>query len=760
MSKVKNLIIVESPSKCATITKYLKSPEIREKFGIFNVIASYGHIRDLERKNLGLDGDLEPVYTVITDQYKTKVIKKLKTAIKENDIVWLAADLDREGEAIAWHIYDYFKLSKMGAKCKRITFNEITKDALIQAINNPREIDYNLVEAQKARRILDRIVGFNLTPLLWNSFDTNLKLSAGRVQSATLAMLVEKEHKIREFQTEDYYNMNGNFTIHKSTENVSGTVLYKNNEIYSTKKSDTVIKLLKKIIGESNSNGGKSYISNVSYEACHQQPPKPFITSTLQQNASSELKLSIKQTMQLAQELYEKGLITYMRTDSIALSKQALGTIGNLVNQDYGEDYYQCRNFGEGGSKKGKKEKKAKNAQEAHEAIRPSDFSKRTEDIAKMENMNDSHVRLYELIWKRTVASQMAPAEYYDLSVEICNSNLGEKYKFVGKTKLYYFDGYMKLWNLHYDPELRTTIVKYKQDINKKVKINEIKGKHIWKTPPAHYGEAQLVKVLEKEGLGRPSTYSGILGKLYDKNYIIKGNLDGEEKKYVDYILDEAMSISENTTKRKISEEKGKILLTDIGIKINDFLVQYFSEITDKHFTNEMEGILDDIAKGSNTYSGSIKPFYENFNKKVKEVRKKTGGENKSKIDTAKNNFTIGDKEYVVRLAKYGAVIQQDKSYISLTPYMKDTGKTIDQIDKKDIKLLISLPKTINIDGKEAELKYARYGFYIVYKNKNFNIFKNYIKYICEGDYDKLAPLISASASTSGKYRKSYKSKS
>lgn len=732
--KDSNLVIVESHAKTKIIKKYLNSLNK----GHFEVIASFGHIRDLDKKNgngIGIDinNGFKPIYITINDEKSKKALENLGKSIKNSNTIWLAADLDREGEAIAWHIKEHFKLKKY----KRIVFNEITKDALKNAIENPTTIDMNLVDAQQSRRFLDRIVGFQITPLLWNRFNTNIVLSAGRVQSATLNIIIDKENEILKHKSESYYTLSGNFKLDKyNIEDAKYTV---NDKIEKINNETNLLNFMKRLTN-------KYEIEDIKKSDKTQKAPLPFITSTLQQVASGELKKSIKQIMKLSQDLYEAGLITYMRTDSYNLSDIFVSKTEKYIISKYGKEYYGGKRI----------IKKSKNSQEAHEAIRPTNVDKTVNDIKSTSKITNDHKRLYNLIWNRTVASLMNPARFYEISICIKNSIFNKNQCFMGKFKIYYFEGYMILYNEKVNKNI--DINRYMEDLNRsksKLKMINIEGKNTWTVPPPHYSEATIVKVLEKGGIGRPSTYSSILSKLYEKKYIEKKDLVGIEKKYKNYTLLPNNKILKNEIIKHLIDEKSKLVPTDIGQEVNKFIKDNFKDIINIEFTSNVEKNLDEIAKGKKTLNQVMNTFYKDFSKSIKDAKNKLPKNTKGNINTSKkikletysNNFKINNVEYIVRIAKYGPVIQfknnEKNSYISLVPYLKNTGKSIEDINKKDINLLISLPKVIGkYKNKDVKLLYARYGFYLENNGKNATVFKQYVNNVINEDYDNIIKLI------------------
>ena len=731
----KNLVIVESPAKAKIIKKYLNESDELKKLGSFNVIASFGHIRDLEKKDgIDVNNNFKPNYKLIENDYTSKSIKNLTDNIKKSDTIWLAADLDREGEAIAWHIKEHFKLKNP----KRITFNEITKEAITKAVLNPRKIDTDLVDAQQARRFIDRIVGFDITPLLWKKFNTSTSLSAGRVQSATLKIIIDKENEVNKFKTASYYTVSGNFKIDKHQ--VENAKYELNESMHKFKTNKEVVKFLKKLKKEYTLDNIKT--SNKSSKA-----PPPFITSSLQQTASGELKMSIKQVMGVAQGLYEAGLITYMRTDSYNLSGDFLNKVEKHIKNNYNtkdKDYLDIKQYG----------KKSKNAQEAHEAIRPSNINLKPEDLKTSGKIKPEHKKLYSLIWKRTIASQMKSAKYYEVKICIKNESFSKNECFVGKFKIYYFEGYMVVYGEKVNNKF--DIDKYVEDIKSsgnKLKMLEVNAKQTWAVPPTRFSEASIVKVLENEGIGRPSTYSSILGKLYEKRYIEKKDVLGEEKEYVHYKLSSTNKISEEKVKKNITDEKSKLVPSDVGIVINDFMIKYFSDVIDVKFTSNLEEDFDKIADGNKKFLTVMNKFYGDFSKNInsvkKEVKSNVEKNNKVKLESYQNKIKYNNTEYSIYIAKYGPVIsfknEEDEKtkYISLVPYLKAINKEIEDIGKHDVKLLVNLPLEIGkYKGNAVILKYARYGFYLSNGNQNGSVFKQYIPLVIDYKFDEIMKLI------------------
>lgn len=752
--KIKNLIIVESPAKKKTIEKYLNNnKELVKKYGLFVVIASFGHIRELDKKNDGhikngidIKNGFKGKYIIKTENnFKTR-FDNLKNHIRKAENIWLASDLDREGAAIAWHIKDEFKLKNY----KRIIFNEITSEALSNAILNPTKINMNMVDSQQARRFIDRIVGFDITGLLWKEYNTNMKLSTGRVQSACLNIIINKEKSIKSHKSELYYSLIGNFVIEDyDIEDAKYCIDKKINKFTSREKMLTFLKNLDKMFK----------LESVDYKIKKESPSLPFITSTLQQTASSQLKMSIKQVMSLAQELYEGGFITYMRTDCYNLSSDFQTKCLKFIKEEYGDKYVGSY----------KSNKKSKGAQEAHEAIRVTKLNVNYNNI-KGNKLTDKHKRLYDLIWKRSVGTLMSPAEYYNIDISIKDSKFKKNESFIGNFKSYLFDGYLKLYGLKIDKKFN--IDEYINKIKKNYKLLDyvnLIAHHTWSTPPARYSEATIVKELEKNCIGRPSTYSGILSKLEEKNYYEKKDIDGELKQYEHFhmlnnkyknnkLKSKFNKLKSNSVKsytkdlysyqeeRTITSEKSRLVPTDIGIEINNYMLKNFPLIVDVNFTSTIENELDLIANGDKEFLNVMNKFYKKFEKIINEAKSKQT-KNKKKLETYEKSFNINNKEVILRIAKYGPVIQYElnnkKNYISLIAFLKNTNKTIEEVNINDVKLLMSLPLKIGKkDNKDVELLYGRYGFYLKNNNKTASIFKQYNQFVINYQFTEIMKLI------------------
>ena len=665
----KNLVIVESPAKAKTIEKFLGSD--------FQVESSYGHIADLPSKEIGVDVEngFKPKYEVSAD--KKALVSKLKTLAKNADMVWLASDEDREGEAISWHLSEELKLN--AAKTKRIVFHEITKTAILKAIDNPREIDYNLVNAQQARRVLDRLVGYELSPVLWRKVKGGL--SAGRVQSVSVRLIVEREREIQNFNPIASYSVVAEFT------NESGksfkAKLPKN---FNTKKEAE--DFLKKNIGST------FKVSDLETKPTKKSPTAPFTTSTLQQEAARKLYLPVGITMQLAQRLYEAGLITYMRTDSVNLSKEAMDAAQAEIIKSYGKEFSNPRNF----------VNKSKGAQEAHEAIRPTDMSRHTVKIDR------DQARLYDLIWKRTLASQMSDAELERTNVKIAASNHGEIFTASGEVLL--FEGFLKVYlegNDEDDEEQEGMLPVLK--INEKLQNNYITATERYSRPPSRYTEASLVKKLEELGIGRPSTYAPTISTIINRNYVEKGALEGQERNYTQLSL-QSGKVDEKLLKENTGSDKGKLVPTDIGTIVTDFLVKNFESILDYNFTAKVEQDFDEIAEGNIEWAKMMQEFYDKFHPNVKDVEANADRESGERI---LGTDPKSGKQVSVRLGKFGPMAQigdaddDDKKFASL---MND--QNIGNITLEEVLDLFLLPKNLGVyKGEEVEVSNGRFGPYV-----------------------------------------------
>ena len=664
----KNLVIVESPAKAKTIEKFLGSD--------FQVESSYGHIADLPSKEIGVDVEngFKPKYEVSPD--KKALVSKLKTLSKNAETVWLASDEDREGEAISWHLAEELKLDKK--KTKRIVFHEITKSAILKAIDNPREIDYNLVNAQQARRVLDRLVGYELSPVLWRKIKGGL--SAGRVQSVSVRLIVEREREIQNFNAVATYSIVAEFV------NEAGKAfkakLPKN---FNTKKEAEDFL---------NQNIGSKYkVADLETKPTKKSPTAPFTTSTLQQEAARKLYLPVGITMQLAQRLYEAGLITYMRTDSVNLSKEAMDAAEAEIIKSYGKEFSKPRVFAN----------KNKGAQEAHEAIRPTDMSRHT------VNIDRDQARLYDLIWKRTLASQMSDAQLERTNVKIEADNHSEIFTASGEVLL--FEGFLKVYlEGHDDDEEEQEGMLPALKVNEKLANNYITATERYSRPPARYTEASLVKKLEELGIGRPSTYAPTISTIINRNYVEKGTLEGQERNYTQLTLQNS-KVGEKVLKENTGSDKGKLVPTDIGTIVTDFLVKNFGNILDYNFTAKVEQDFDEIAEGNIDWAKMMQDFYNKFHPNVKEVEANAERESGERI----LGKDADGRQVSVRLGKFGPMAQigeaddEDKKFASL---MSD--QNIGNITLEEALNLFLLPKSLGeYKGEEVEVSNGRYGPYV-----------------------------------------------
>ena len=666
----KNLVIVESPAKAKTIEKFLGSD--------YKVMSSYGHIADLPDKELGVDvaHGFKPQYLVAAD--KRNLVKALKEEVKKADTVWLASDEDREGEAIAWHLSEELKLSQ--EKTKRIVFNSITKSAIEHAIKNPRGIDYNLVNAQQARRVLDRLVGYELSPVLWKKIRKGL--SAGRVQSVSVRLIVEREREIQDFQSEVSYKITAEFLTKEGK-------LIKTYTHKSFPTQEAAKAFLEKNIGATFSVG------SLETKPAKKSPAPPFTTSTLQQEAARKLHFSVSKTMQLAQRLYESGLITYMRTDSVNLSPEALSAAKQEIVKSYGEAYSKIRQY----------TSHSKGAQEAHEAIRPTDMAAHT------VRAEADQVRLYELIWKRTIASQMSDASLERTQVKVNASTHTEP--FIGSGEVIVFDGFLKVYLEGKDDEEEED-----EGMLPAMKVGEsLTSKHITATqrftrPPFRYTEASLVKKLEELGIGRPSTYAATISTIQNRGYVERSSLEGESRPYLQLSLIKN-EIKEKKLTENVGADKGKLIPTDIGMIVNDFLITHFATIVDYNFTAKVEEEFDDIASGKEDWAKMVGRFYDTFHPTVAHVEQNAVRETGERI---LGTDPATGKPVSVRLGRYGAMVQigtvedeEKPRFASLLPH-----QTIDSITFEEAMKLFELPRKLGVyQGKEVESNIGRFGPYI-----------------------------------------------
>ncbi|WP_115462093.1 type I DNA topoisomerase [Winogradskyella aurantiaca] len=674
----KNLVIVESPAKAKTIEKFLGKD--------FRVESSFGHISDLPSRELGVDveGDFKPKYEVSKD--KRDVVKKLKDLAKKAEIVWLASDEDREGEAIAWHLAEVLNLEK--SKTKRIVFHEITKSAIERAVANPRSIDYHLVDAQQARRVLDRIVGYELSPVLWRKVKGGL--SAGRVQSVAVRLIVEREREIKEFNPVASFRVDAEFST--SDGKRFKAKLPKN--FTSRQEAEDFLDIVL---------SADFSVSNLEKKPVKKSPAPPFTTSTLQQEAARKLGFSVSRTMSNAQRLYEAGLITYMRTDSVNLSDEARNGAQVAITNNYGDVYSNPRNY------KGK----SKGAQEAHEAIRPTNFENQS------VNAERDQARLYELIWKRAIASQMSEASLERTNVKIAiNGDRPVAQNFVANGEVITFDGFLKVYLEGTDTEEEE-----QSGLLPDLSVNDaldsvfISATERFTRPPARYTEASLVKKLEELGIGRPSTYAPTISTIQNRNYIEKGTVDGTERHYIQ-LLAEGGSVKESTLTERVGSDKGKLVPTDIGMIVTDFLVNNFESILDYNFTARVEENFDDIADGKEDWRSMMKDFYKGFHPQVEDVKEnaeRESGERVLGVDP------VSGRQVSVRLGRFGPMVQigtvdeeEKPQFASLSP-----DQQLSSITFEEAMDLFKLPKSLgHYKEDEVEVNNGRYGPYVRYGKK------------------------------------------
>jgi len=673
----KNLVIVESPAKAKTIEKFLGKD--------FKVESSFGHIADLPSKELGVDveNDFKPKY--IVDDDKKALVKKLKDLAKKAEVIWLASDEDREGEAISWHLSETLGLDK--EKTRRIVFNSITKSAIQKAIENPREINYNLVNAQQARRVLDRLVGYQLSPVLWKKIKPGL--SAGRVQSVAVRLIVERERDIDAFTPEASFRISAQF----KTTNGNVFTAKLNKTFPSKEKAEAFLK--------ENMKADFS-VGSLDKKPAKKSPSAPFTTSTLQQEASRKLYFSVGRTMQVAQRLYEAGLITYMRTDSVNLSSEAINAAKDAIISNYGEVYSNERNF------KGK----SKGAQEAHEAIRPTDMMKQSPSLERDQS------KLYELIWKRTIASQMSDAKLERTNVKVKANTHSEL--FTANGEVIKFDGFLKVYLEGQDEEdagEEQEGMLPAMNVGDTLNNNFITATERFSRPPYRFTEASLVKKLEELGIGRPSTYAPTISTIMNRKYVEKGTIEGNERKYIQLVL-EADALKEKNLSEMVGSDKGKMVPTDIGMIVNDFLVSNFSAVLDYNFTAKVEEDFDEIAEGREDWQKVMKLFYNDFHPIVKDVEENA--------DRASGERILGEhpksgKRVSVRLGRFGPMVQvgtvddeEKPTFASLLP-----DQSLNTITFEEAMELFKLPRKLGVyKGEEVLANVGRFGPYVKFGEK------------------------------------------
>ena len=666
----KNLVIVESPAKAKTIEKFLGKD--------YKVASSFGHIADLPSKELGVnvEGDFLPKYIISSD--KKKLVTELKSMVKKAETVWLASDEDREGEAIAWHLAQTLKLKEENTK--RIVFHEITKNAILKAIENPRQIDYNLVNAQQARRVLDRLVGYELSPVLWKKVKGGL--SAGRVQSVSVRLIVEREREIKAFLPKASFKTQADFLT-------GGNKIIKGQLNVNFDQEEAVGQFLEK-------NKTSVYtVASKETKPAKKSPTAPFTTSTLQQEAARKLYFSVSKTMTVAQRLYESGLITYMRTDSVNLSKEAQSAALRSISENYGEEYAQARNF----------KSKNKGAQEAHEAIRPTDVTRSTIS-AEYDQM-----RLYDLIWKRTIASQMSDAQLERTQLKIEADNHDQV--FTAKGEVLKFDGFLKVYleGVDEDEEEAEGILPPVEK-GEQLNLKSLTSTQRFTRPPYRYTEASLVKKLEELGIGRPSTYAPTISTVQNRGYVAKGTIEGTPRQYKQWTLS-GQEIKESELTEMVGSDKGKLVPTDIGMIVNDFLVTNFKNILDYSFTAQVEENFDAIAEGQEDWTKMIKGFYGDFHETVDHVNTHAERESGERV---LGEHPDSGRVVKVRLGKFGPIAQignaeddEKPVFASLAPEQQ-----LDTITFEEALELFKLPKDLGeYEGEIITVNNGRYGPYV-----------------------------------------------
>ena len=685
-----NLVIVESPAKAKTIEKFLGKD--------YKVMSSYGHIRDLKKKDLSINiSNFDPEYEIPSD--KKKIVQELKDAAQKAKMVWLASDEDREGEAISWHLFEVLGLKH--GNTKRIVFHEITKEAILNAIENPRDIDINLVYAQQARRVLDRIVGFKLSPVLWRKVKPSL--SAGRVQSVAVRLVVEREREIKSFVSEPSYRVTANFNASLKKGNVSLTADMK--ERIGSK--DKALKLLNKM------SDATFTVSDIQTKPMKKMPAPPFTTSTLQQEAARKFGFTVMQTMMLAQRLYESGKITYMRTDSVNLSTLCLNSSRKVITELMGEQYVYTRQY----------HQKAKGAQEAHEAIRPTYIDVQTIDGTAPEK------KLYELIWKRTIASQMADAEIEKTVVTITSDNGGQQFQSTGEVVR--FDGFLKVYRESRDDENEgdDVISLPVLSVGQPLECTCVQATERFTQHPQRYNEAALVHKLEELGIGRPSTYAPTISTIQQREYVIKDDIKGSERNYNVLKLQNG-EITDEILHEVYGAEKAKLIPTDIGLVVNDFLMDYFPEIMDYNFTAKVEKEFDEVADGDKQWKDLIGDFYSTFEPMVSDTMSRKDehkvGERVLGTDPASG------KPVSVKIGRFGPIVQIGSADDDEKPRFAQMkkGQTLETITLEEAMELFRLPRTLGeFENEIVTVGTGRFGAYVRIGNTYVSL---------QGKYDPL----------------------
>ena len=688
-----NLVIVESPAKAKTIEKFLGKD--------YKVMSSYGHIRDLKKKELSIDLDtLNPDYEI--PEEKKKVVSELKKNAKAAKKIWLASDEDREGEAISWHLCEVLGLDE--ANTNRIVFHEITKPAILKAIETPRHLDMNLVNAQQARRVLDRLVGFRLSPVLWRKVKP--ALSAGRVQSVAVRLIVEREREIQNFVSEPYYRVNAVFAVTSDDGAKNEVKAELSNRFKTHEEALAFLEECKK---------SKFTVSSITKKPLKRTPAPPFTTSTLQQEAARKLGFTVSQTMMVAQRLYEAGRITYMRTDSVNLSSLAINTSKDEIVRLYGEEYSKVRMY----------HTHSKGAQEAHEAIRPTYI-----DNVSIEGTSQEK-RLYDLIWKRTIASQMADAQIEKTTVNIAMESEDGKttndLQFIANGEVVAFEGFLKVYHESTDDEDAGEEFSHALPVmheGEELERREIVSTERYSQSPNRYTEASLVRKLEELGIGRPSTYAPTISTIQQRDYVHKGDRKGEERKYADSLL--GLKITSKTKKEMAGADKGKLIPTDIGMVVNDFLMENFPEIMDYNFTAKVEQEFDKIAEGKAEWNKEMKVFYQGFEPEVEKVMnarsEHKAGERELGVDPATG------KPVFVKIGRFGPVVQigtaddEDKPRFSQLP----SDKSMETITLDEALELFKLPRTVGqFEGTDVVIGAGRFGPYVLHNKKYVSLPKD-----------------------------------
>lgn len=673
----KNLVIVESPAKAKTIEKYLGAD--------YKVMSSYGHIRDLKKKDFGVDlKTFEPQYEIPAD--KRKVVTELRAQAKKSEAVWLASDEDREGEAISWHLAEVLGLDPK--ETRRIVFHEITKPAILSAIEHPRHIDLNLVDAQQARRVLDRLVGFKLSPVLWRKVRPSL--SAGRVQSVAVRLIVEREREIQQFKPESSYRVTAVFEVPASNGSLTLLKAELNKRFATRDEAQAFLEKCKK---------ATFTIDAITTRPTKRNPAPPFTTSTLQQEAARKLGFPVAVTMRVAQSLYESGLITYMRTDSMNLSDLCLNSCGPVISSLMGDEYHQRRTY----------HTHSKGAQEAHEAIRPTDMNRQTIEGDTREQ------RLYELIWKRTIACQMADAKLERTTVNIAVSETDEMFQATGEVVR--FDGFLRVYRESQGDDENANADESKllppMNEGEALQRREVVAQQRFSQQPARYTEASLVHKMEELGIGRPSTYAPTISTIQNREYVVKGDAEGTPRSY-DQLTLQSDTISETTQSENVGSNRGKLIPTDIGLVVNDFLMEYFPEIMDYNFTANVEKQFDEVAEGKENWTEMISNFYQDFEPQVERtLNEKTEhrvGERELGVDPKSG------KPVSVKIGRFGPVVQMGTPSDDEKPQFANLtkGQSIETITLEEALELFKLPRTLGeLEGQVVKANVGRFGPYV-----------------------------------------------